>query len=96
MEPIEAEEVAMSKRVVIAVVAGLGVVIVPSVVNAEGGNGASFCSNSGAPVRAPGGPVLEDFSTYGNPGEIISFIARGDGKPDEPGELVSLFCKPSD
>ena len=85
----------MSKRVVIAIVGGLGVVLVPSVVGAEGGNGASFCSNSGAPVRTPGGPVLEDFSTYGNPGEIISFVARGPGRPDRPGELVSFFCKPS-
>ena len=85
----------MSKRVMIAVLGGLGVVIVPSVVSADGGNGASFCSNSGAPVRAPGGPVLEDFSTYGNPGEIISFVARGDGKPDRPGAVVSFFCKPS-
>ena len=85
----------MSKRVVIAIVAGLGVAIVPSVAGAEGGNGASFCSNSGAPVRVPGGPVLGDFSTYGNAGEIISSIAREDGTPERPGQLVSATCNPS-
>ena len=85
----------MSKRVVIAVVAGLGVAIVPSVASAEGGKGASFCSQSGAPVRLPGGPVLGDFSTFGNAGEIISFIARSDDRPDRPGQLVSQVCNPS-
>jgi hypothetical protein len=85
----------MPKRVVIAIVAGLGVIIVPSIANAEGGNGASFCSNSGAPVRDPAGPVLGDLSTYGNAGEIISFIARGDGRPERPGQLVNAACNPS-
>ena len=85
----------MSKRVVIAIVAGLGIAIVPSVAGAEGGNGASFCSNSGAPVRAVGGPVLGDLSTYGNAGEIISSIAREFRQPERPGQLVSASCNPS-
>ena len=85
----------MSKRVLIVIVAGLVVAIAPSVARAEGGNGASFCSNSGAPVRDPAGPILGDLSTYGNAGEIISFIARSDDKPERPGELVRLACNPS-
>jgi len=85
----------MSKRVVAMIVAGLGVAIVPSVAGADGGNGASFCSNSGAPVRDQGGPVLGDPSTYGNAGEIISFVARGDDSPAQPGQLVKLACNPS-
>ena len=85
----------MSKRVVIATVAGLAVAIVPSVASAEGGAGASFCSNSGAPVRDPAGPVLGDLSTYGNAGEIISFIARSDDRPGQPGQLVKMACNPS-
>jgi hypothetical protein len=85
----------MSKRVLVAIVANLGLVMVPSIASGEGGNGASFCSNSGAPVRAPDGPVLGNFSTYGNSGEIISFVARGDGRPERPGQLVSLACNPA-
>ncbi len=84
----------MLKRAVIVFLVGVGVGIVPSVAGAEGGNGASFCSNSGAPVRLPGGPVLGDFSTYGNAGEIISFVAQGDGRPARPGQLVKAVCNP--
>lgn len=85
----------MLRRVVIVFFVGVGVGIVPSVAGAEGGNGASFCSNSGAPVRVPGGPVLGDFSTFGNPGEIISSVARGDGRPAQPGQGVKAVCNPS-
>ena len=85
----------MSKRVVIAIVAGLGVTLAPGVASADGGNGASFCSESGAPFRVPGGPVPGDFSTFGNTGEIFSFFARTGGVPAQPGQLVIAVCNPS-
>jgi len=57
---------------------------------AAGGSGASFCSNSGAPTG--GAPV-----TYGNPGEIIGWIARniGNGQFNHPGPFVASFCNPT-
>jgi hypothetical protein len=58
---------------------------------ASGGNGASFCSNSGAPTG--GAP-----QTYGNAGEIISWIARNEGNGgspnDHPGPVVADACNP--
>ncbi len=85
----------MLKRAAIVFFVGVVVGIVPSVAGAEGGNGASFCSNSGAPLRLPTGPVPGDFSTFGNAGEVISFVARGDGKPMQPGQQVKAACNPS-
>ena len=57
---------------------------------AAGGNGASFCSNSGAPVG--GAPA-----TFGNAGEIISWIAQnvGHGKDNHPGPVVAAECNPT-
>jgi hypothetical protein len=95
MEPSREKRYAMSKRVVVAIVAVLGVACVPGVASADGGNGASFCSESGAPFRVPGGPVLGDFSTFGNAGEIIAFFARSDDGVERPGQLVRSVCNPS-
>jgi hypothetical protein len=59
---------------------------------AAGGGGASFCSNSGAPTG--GAP-----QTYGNAGEIISWIAQNEGNGgsanDHPGPVVADACNPS-
>jgi hypothetical protein len=58
---------------------------------ADGGGGRSFCSESGAPFgTAP--------ASYGNAGEIISWIARNEGfDPDlpAPGLQVAAVCNPT-
>ena len=56
---------------------------------ASGGGGESFCSNSGAPTG--GAP-----ETFGNAGEIISWIAQnvGHSGTNHPGPTVAFACKP--
>jgi hypothetical protein len=56
---------------------------------AAGGGGESFCSNSGAPTG--GAP-----DTFGNPGELISWIARnvGHSGTNHPGPFVAGACNP--
>ena len=64
--------------------------------SADGGNGASLCSNNGKPDG-----VVSPYpdATWDSPGEVISLIARyfGGVRPDEgaPGQLVVLLCNPT-
>lgn len=63
---------------------------------AAGGNGASVCSNSGAPdgVVDPENPL-----TWNNPGEVISFLAPQNELAKDPatnpGQNVKAICNPN-
>jgi hypothetical protein len=64
---------------------------------AAGGNGRSFCSISGAPTGFDG-----DFNpSPGNPGEILSWVARnigfsGEENPGQPPEVPFIIgCNPT-
>ena len=39
--------------------------------------------------------MLDDLSTFGNAGELISFGARNGFRPEQPGQAVKFFCNPS-
>jgi hypothetical protein len=81
----------MTLRLFIGVsIASAALVIGADTASAAGGNGASFCSNSGAPVG--GMPAA-----YGNAGEFISWVAQnvGHGQYNHPGPIVASFCNPT-
>jgi hypothetical protein len=81
----------MTLRLFTAVcIASAALVVGAHTASAAGGNGASFCSNAGAPV---GGAPDE----IGNPGELISWVAQnvGHGQDNHPGPFVASFCNPT-
>jgi hypothetical protein len=81
-------------RVIIGSIALAGLVVLPaSMVDAEGGNGRSFCSDSGRPTGVFAGDIF-DGSSYGNAGEVVSYLSRQGLKEGAPGQLVRVFCDP--
>ena len=86
----------MSRRRTIAGCLALaGLVLVPvTTANADGGNGRSFCSESGRPTGEFAGDIL-DGNTYGSAGEVVSWFSRRRIEPLSPwGQTVKLFCDP--
>jgi hypothetical protein len=83
------------RRVTIGSLALAGLVFLPvATAAANGGNGASFCSNSGPPEREFAGDIY-DGNTYGNAGEIVSWFSQQGLKPIGPwGQGTKAFCDP--
>jgi len=79
----------------IASLALAGLVLVPAAAaSADGGNGASYCSNQGPPEGDFAGDINDD-NTYGNAGEIISWFSQQGLKPIGPwGQTTKVFCDP--
>jgi hypothetical protein len=71
-------------------------VLVPAATaSANGGNGASYCSNQGPPAGDFAGDIYDD-STYGNAGEIVSWFSQQGLKPIGPwGQTVKVACDPT-
>lgn len=61
--------------------------------SAEGGNGRSFCSESGQPAGTFAGNIY-DGSTYGNAGEVVSWFSQQGIRPGPWGHTVTAFCDP--
>ena len=62
--------------------------------SADGGNGASYCSNQGPPTGEFAGNVGDD-STYGNAGEVVSWFTWQGLRPIGPwGQTVKDICDP--
>jgi hypothetical protein len=90
------EHVMNRRRIVLGSLALAGLVLVPSsMAAADGGKGASYCSNSGPPAGEFAGDIYDD-STYGNAGEIISWFSQQGLKPIGPwGQTTKVFCDPN-
>ena len=71
-------------------------VLVPAATaSANGGNGASYCSNSGPPEDEFAGDIYDD-STYGNAGEVVSWFSQQGLKPIGPwGQTIKVACDPT-
>ena len=66
-----------------------------SAASADGGNGNSFCSNQGPPEGSFAGDI-DDVSTYGNAGEVVSWFSQQGLKPVGAwGQTVRVFCDPN-
>ena len=79
-------------KLIIAMLASAAVPLVGSATaQAAGGNGTSFCSNSGAP---DGVMIVGDVSTYSNAGEVVSAQAPLPGDRGS-GWGVQYFCNPN-
>jgi len=62
--------------------------------SADGGNGASFCSNQGPPTGEFVGDIGDD-STYGNAGEVVSWFSQQGLRPIGAwGQGVKNICDP--
>ena len=82
------------RRIALGSVALVGLVLVPaSVVGADGGKGATYCSNQGPPAGEFAGDIYDD-STYGNAGEVVSWFSQQGIKPGPWGQTVKDFCDP--
>ena len=80
--------------VIIGSLALAGLVVLPaSTAGAEGGYGKSFCSDSGKPTGEFEGDIF-DGSSYGNAGEVVSYLSRQGLKEGPPGQTVRVFCDP--
>ena len=65
-----------------------------SAASADGGNGNSFCSNQGPPEGSFTGDI-DDVSSYGNAGEVVSWFSQQGLKPVGAwGQTVRVFCDP--
>jgi hypothetical protein len=88
------EHIMNRRRIVLGSLALAGLVLVPtSVVGADGGKGASFCSNSGRPTGEFAGDIY-DGNTYGSAGEVVSWFSQQGIKPGPWGQTVRDFCDP--
>jgi hypothetical protein len=77
-----------------AAAVALGAFAFAAPAGAAGGNGASFCSNSGAP---DGVVNPEDPTTWANAGEVVSYLVPQSpfAPEDAPGKTVKAFCNPN-
>jgi hypothetical protein len=89
------EHIMNRQRIIIGTLAFAGLVILPvSTANAEGGNGRSYCSESGRPAGQFAGDIFAG-ETLGNAGEVVSWFSRQGIQADVPwGQTVKLFCDP--
>jgi hypothetical protein len=89
------EHIMNRRRAVIGSLALAGLVLLPATTtSAEGGNGRSFCSESGQPTGEFAGDIF-DGSTYGNAGEVVSWFSQQRNEPVVAwGQTVKQFCDP--
>jgi hypothetical protein len=88
------EHIMNRRRIAFGSLALAGLVLVPtSMVSADGGKGASFCSDSGRPTGEFAGDIF-DTNTYGNAGEVVSWFSQQGIKPGPWGQTVKDFCDP--
>ena len=81
------------RRVTIGSALAAFILLPATTVNADWGNGSSYCSESGQPTGEFAGNI-EDPNTYGNAGEVVSWFSQQGVKPGPWGQTVRAFCDP--
>jgi hypothetical protein len=81
----------MVKLITATLIASSVIAVAAASAQAAGGNGASYCSNASAP---DGEIVVDDLTTYDNPGEFVSALSPWPGDKGV-GWNVQSVCNPN-